>query len=161
MCDDPMSPRYYVMGWQCMHSNAHMREVFGPMHCAGSDVRANACNITHRHISVAMTNYTSTMWPFKIGLDGVPRVAIGKQKKNGYIVLMGIGGKGDDDNEDWQRLKLGLRETMLITAQREAHEEVGDVFAAERWVISWLGSGGLNGTEWYLTDYALAVKHED
>ena len=39
------------------------------------------------------------MWLFKIGLDGVSRVAIGKQVKNGYIILMGIGGKGDDDSE--------------------------------------------------------------
>ena len=61
------------------------------------------------------------MWLFKIGLDGVSRVAIGKQVKNGYIILMGIGGKGDDDSEGWTHLKLGLRQTMLITAQREGH----------------------------------------
>jgi hypothetical protein len=36
MCDDPMSPSYYIMGWQCVHSDDHMREVFGPMHCVGA-----------------------------------------------------------------------------------------------------------------------------
>ena len=39
------------------------------------------------------------MWLYKIGLDGVPRVAIGKQRKNVYTVLMGIEGKGDADSE--------------------------------------------------------------
>ena len=99
------------------------------MHCVGGGNQSNACNIAHRHISVTETNYASTMWLYKIGLDGVPRVAIGKQQKNGYTVLMGIGGKGDDDSEAWAHLKLGLRETMLITAQREGHEEVGDILA--------------------------------
>ena len=50
---------------------------------------------------------------------------------------------------------------MLTTAQREKHEEVGDVSAAERWVLSWLGSGSLHDKDWYLADYALVVKHED
>ena len=73
--------------------------------------------------------------------------------------MTGIGGKGDDDSEAWAHLKLGLREIILITAQREEHEELGDVFAAERWVLSWLGSGSLH--DWYLADCALVVKHED
>ena len=73
---------------------------------------------------------------------------------------MGIGGKGDDDSVAWAPLKFGLRDTMLIVAQREGHEEVGDIFAAERWVLSWLGSGSLHDKDWYLADYALVVKHE-
>ena len=161
MCDDPMSPSYYVMGWQCVHSDAHVRDIFGPMHCVGDDNESNACKITHRHVSVTETNYASTMWLFKIGPDGVPRVAVGRQRKNGYILLMGTGGKGNDNSEDWGHLKLGLRESMLITAEREAHEEVGDVFAAERWRPSWLGSGNIGGKDWYLVDYALLVKHDD
>ena len=144
MCDDLMSPSYYIMGWQCVHRDDQVREVFGPMHCMGAGNQSNACSIAHRHISLTESNYASTMWLFKIGLDGVPHVAIGKQQKNGYIILMGIGGKGDDDSEAWEPLKLGLRETMLIIAQREGHEEVGDVFAAECWVLSWLGSGSLH-----------------
>ena len=161
LCDDPMSPSYYIMGWQCVQSNKHMSEVFGPMHCAGGDDHGQACKIAHPHISVTETNYASTMWLFKIGTDGIPRVTIGKQSKNGCVILMGIGGKGGDDATDWKHLKLGLRETMLITAEREAHEEVGDVFAAGRWMICWVGSGGLGGKEWYLVDYSLIVKHED
>ena len=68
-----------------------MREVFGPMHCVGAGNQSNACSITHRHVRVTESNYASTMWLLKVGLDGVPRVAIGKQQKKGYVVLMGIG----------------------------------------------------------------------
>ena len=50
---------------------------------------------------------------------------------------------------------------MLVTAQRAAHKQVGDVFAARRCVASWLGCGTFNGPETYLTDYALAVRYED
>ena len=57
MCDDPLSPSYYIMGCQCVHSDAHMREGFSPMHCAGNDRQNNACNIAHRHISVTEVNY--------------------------------------------------------------------------------------------------------
>ena len=161
MCDDPMSSSYYVMGWQCVHSDAHMREVFGTMHCAGDDSESNACKITHRHVSVTETNYASTMWLFKFGSDETPRVAIGRQKKNGHFLFMGTGGKYDDNGKDWKHLKLGLRETMLITAEREAQEEVGDAFAAERWNASWFGSGSIGNKDWYLVDYALLVGHAD
>ena len=54
MCDGPMSPSCYVMGWQCVHSNAHMREIFGPMHCVGDDNHNNACNITHRQSATSV-----------------------------------------------------------------------------------------------------------
>lgn len=41
MCDNPMSPSYYMMGWQCVQSNAHMREVYGSVHCIGDDVHTH------------------------------------------------------------------------------------------------------------------------
>jgi hypothetical protein len=143
------------MGWQCVQSNEHMSELFGPMHCSP------ACKTAHHHISVTETNYASTMWLFKVGDDGVPRVAIGMQSKNGYIILMGAGGKCSDNSKEWKPLKLGMRESMLIVAEREGHEEVGDVFAAGRWMVCWMGSGELGGRIWYLVDYSLVVTQGD
>ena len=67
LCQHELSPAYYMLGWQFVHTKKTLQDAYGPaVSCTGSRERDGTCIIAHDHVTVTGPNCASTGWTFLI-----------------------------------------------------------------------------------------------